>query len=64
MPLIALTLRMKGTAMNKDRIRRGDLYRYLASKLFDVPEEDVTPAMRRETKRTCSLLNYGGFKSD
>ena len=44
----------------KDRIQRGDFYTKYASEQFGVPEENVTPAMRRMTKEKAFCFVYGG----
>ena len=36
---------------NQDRIERGDYYKHIASKMFGVPEENITPAMRKAAKK-------------
>lgn len=44
----------------KDRIKRGDIYTNLASRLFGVPEENITQAMRKAAKEKVYWVSYGG----
>ena len=35
----------------QNRIERGEYYKHIASKMFGVPEENITPAMREAAKK-------------